>query len=91
MPRYGGLYVIALEYTDHRIAGDRNSVSIDAGSGQIVSAQLAAGLTFEQRFMTSILGTASRIVAGLTGLFVPLQAVSGIVVWLRRRRIWQAT
>jgi uncharacterized iron-regulated membrane protein len=97
MPRYGGLYVVALEYMDHRIAGDRNSVSIDPWSGQTVSAKLAAGLPFEQRFMTanqaihtgSILGTATRIAAALTGLFVPVQAVSGVVLWLRRRRAWQ--
>jgi uncharacterized iron-regulated membrane protein len=99
MPRYGGLYVIALEYMDHRIAGDRNSVSIDPWSGQIVSAKLASGLTFQQRFMSanqaihtgSILGTATRIAAALTGLFVPVQAASGLVLWLRRRRIRQAT
>jgi uncharacterized iron-regulated membrane protein len=99
MPRYGGLYVIALEYGDHRIGGDRNSVSIDPRSGQIVSAKLASGLTFQQRFMTanqaihtgSILGMATRIAAALTGLFVPLQAVSGLVLWLRRRGVRPAT
>ena len=99
MPGYGGLYVIALEYMDHRIAGDRNSVSIDPWSGRIVAAKLAAGLGFQQRFMTanqaihtgSILGTASRIAAALTGLLVPVQAVSGVVLWLRRRRTWQPT
>jgi uncharacterized iron-regulated membrane protein len=95
MPRYGGLYVIALAYRDHRIGGDRNSVSIDPWSGHIVSAKLASGLTFQQRFMTanraihtgSIRGMATRIAAALTGLFVPVQAVSGLVLWLRRGRI----
>jgi uncharacterized iron-regulated membrane protein len=98
MPKYGGLYIIALEYRDHRIAGDRNSVSIDPWSGQIVSANLASGLTFQERFMRanlaihtgSIRGTATRIAAALTGLFVPLQAASGIVLWWRRRRIRRA-
>jgi uncharacterized iron-regulated membrane protein len=95
MPGYGGLYVIALEYMDHRIGGDRNWLSIDPWSGQIVAAKLASGLTLQQRFMSAnqaihtgnILGTPTRIVAALTSLIVPLQAVSGVVRWLRRGRI----
>jgi len=68
MPRYGGLYVIGLEYQDHRIAGDRNSFSIEPWSGQIVTAKLSSGLTFQERLMTanqihtgSIFGMATRI------------------------------
>jgi uncharacterized iron-regulated membrane protein len=35
MPRYGGLYVVALEDRDQRIGGDRNSVSIDSREGKL--------------------------------------------------------
>jgi uncharacterized iron-regulated membrane protein len=49
-------------------------------------------MTLNQAIHTgSILGMATRIAAALTGLFVPVQALSGLVLWLRRRRIWPAT
>ena len=40
MPRYGGVYVVALTYRSNRIAGERNSFSIDPWSGKIISADL---------------------------------------------------
>ncbi len=95
MPRYGGVYIVALTFSDNRIAGDRNSISIDPWNGKIISTSLSAGLSTRDRFMAvneaihtgTILGAPSRVVAALAGILLPVQAVSGLIIWLLRRRI----
>ena len=94
MPRYGGLYVVALAVAQDRLAGERNSVSVDPWSGKIVSASFSNGLTGRERFMVAneamhtgeILGMSGRIIVALTGILLPTQALSGIVIWLCRRK-----
>ena len=94
MPRYGGVYVIALAVAGDRLAGDRNSVSVDPGSGKIVSASFSTDLTARERFTVTneaihtgeIFGMPSRIIVALAGILLPVQALSGIVIWLRRRK-----
>jgi uncharacterized iron-regulated membrane protein len=98
MPRYGGIYVVSLEYAGHRITGGRNSFSIDPWSGKITSADLAAGLTTRERLMTMNdaihtgdgFGLPGRVIVALAGVLLPVQAASGIVMWRRRARIVQA-
>ena len=95
MPRYGGIYVVRLEYADHRIAGGENSFSIDPWSGKIISADLAADLPTRERLMAMNeaihtgdgFGISGRALVALAGLILPVQAASGIVIWLRRGRI----
>lgn len=95
MPRYGGIYVVRLEYAGHRIAGGGNSFSIDPWSGKIVSADLAAGLTTRERLIAineaihtgDGFGISGRVIVALAGLILPVQAASGILMWLRRGRI----
>ena len=95
MPQYGGFYVIGLEYRKNRISGERNSISLDPRSGRIVAARLASGLTFRERFMAvdsaihtaEIWGMPSRIVAAIASILLPLQAISGLFIWLRRKGI----
>lgn len=95
MPRYGGVYVVALTYADNRIAGERSSFSIDPWSGKILSADLSTDLSAQERIMAvneaihtgSLFGMPSRIVVALAGILLPVQAVSGLVIWLRRRKI----
>jgi len=95
MPRYGGVYIVALTFSDNRIAGDRNSISINPWSGRIISTSLSAGLSTRDRFMAvneaihtgTILGAPSRVVAALVSILLPVQAVSGLIIWLLRARI----
>jgi sulfite reductase (NADPH) flavoprotein alpha-component len=95
MPQYGGTFVVALTYADNRIAGERNSIAVDPRSGKIISADLSTDLTATERFMAvdeavhtgSLLGMPSKIVVSLAGILLPVQAVSGLVMWLRRRKI----
>lgn len=95
IPRYGGVYVVALTYADNRIASERNSLSIDPWSGKIISAGLSTDLTARERIMAvnravhtgDIFGMPSRIVVAMAGILLPVQAVSGLVIWLRRRKI----
>jgi len=73
MPRYGGLYVVALAYSGNRITADRNSISVDPRDGRIVATNLSTSLTPRERFMAtneaihtgSILGMSTRILAAL--------------------------
>jgi uncharacterized iron-regulated membrane protein len=94
MPRYGGVYIVALTFSDNRIAGERNSISIDPWSGKIISTSLSAGLSTRDWFMAvneaihtgTILGAPSRVIAALVSILLPVQAVSGLIIWLRRAR-----
>jgi len=94
MPRYGGVYVVALGVAGDRLAGERNSVSVDPWNGKIVSASFSTDLTARERFMVTnqamhtgeIFGMPSRIIVALAGILLPIQALSGIVIWLRRRK-----
>lgn len=95
MPRYGGVYVVALTFSDNRIAGERNSISINPWNGTIISTSLAAELPTRDWFMAvneavhtgTIFGAPSRIIAALVSIVLPVQAVSGLIIWLRRSRI----
>ena len=95
MPRYGGLYVVSLAYSDNRIAAERNSISLDPRDGSIVAMNQSASLTRRERFMAtnealhtgSILGMPTRIVAALASILLPLQVVSGLLIWIRRTNI----
>lgn len=98
MPRYGGVYVVSLEYADHRIAGGSNSFSVDRWTGKIISSDLAVGLTTREWLMTAneaihtgdVFGMPGRLTVALAGILLPVQAVSGLVIWLRRARISRA-
>jgi uncharacterized iron-regulated membrane protein len=95
MPRYGGLYVVSLAYSDNRIAAERNSISLDPGNGRIVAINQSASLTPRERFMATneaihtgnILGMSTRILAALASILLPLQIVSGLLIWIRRTNI----
>lgn len=95
MPQYGGVYVVAVEFPQNRLSGKRNFISVDPSSGTIISMRLSSALSARARFMAingaihtgDIWGLPSRIVASLASLLLPLQAVSGLLIWLRRKGI----
>ena len=95
MPRYGGVYVVALTYADNRIASEHNAFSIDPWSGKIISADLSTDFTARERILAvnravhtgDLFGMPSRIVVALAGILLPVQAVGGLVIWLLRRKI----
>jgi len=95
MPRYGGLYVVSLTYSDNRIGAERNSISLDPRNGRIVAVNQSASLTPRERFMATneaihtgnILGMPTRIMAALASILLPLQVVSGLLIWVRRTNI----
>jgi uncharacterized iron-regulated membrane protein len=97
MPRYGGLYIVSLAYSDNRIAAERNSISLDPRDGRIVAVNQSANLTARERFMATneaihtgnILGMPTRIIAAVASIFLPLQVVSGLLIWIRRTNILQ--
>ena len=95
MPGAGGFYVIALQYPQNRVSGERNFISLDPASGRIMAARVSSDLTFRDRFMAAnraihnctIWGLPSRIVGAVTSILLPLQVVSGLLIWLRRKGI----
>jgi sulfite reductase (NADPH) flavoprotein alpha-component len=95
MPRYGGVYVVALIYADNRISAGSNSLSVDPWSGKIISADLATGLSARERFLArneaihtgEIFGMPGRVIVALAGVLLPMQALSGLLMWLRRGRV----
>jgi sulfite reductase (NADPH) flavoprotein alpha-component len=95
MPRYGGIYFVFLTFSDNRIVAGRNSISIDPWNGKIISANLSTDLSKREWLVAaneaihrgSIFGMPSRIMVALASMLVPVQAVSGLVMWLRRAKI----
>ena len=95
MPQYGGVYIVALTFLDDRIAGERNSVSINPMNGKIIATTRSAELSTRERFMATneaihtgtILGIPGRTIAALVSILLPVQALSGLIMWLRRARI----
>jgi len=93
MPKFGGLYRVSFGKVGRYITGREDSVSIDPHSGEIVAESLAMKSSLRERFMIvngaihtgSILGTTTKFVAAAS-LTIPVQAVSGLLLWLRRRR-----
>ena len=93
MPQFGGSYVIELDDRHNRFTGEQNFISLDPSNGRIISARLSSSLSFGQRFIAlndaihtgNILGLSTKILALVTSLLVPLQAVSGLLIWLRRK------
>lgn len=95
MPQYGGRYVVNLVDVDNRITGGRNSVAIDPRSGNIISESLSSELTHTERLMAwngaihegNAFGLPGRIIAVLASILLPMQALSGLIMWLRRPKI----
>lgn len=86
---------MALEFRQNRVSGGRNFISLDPSRGRIISAELSSAMSSGERFMAvngaihkgSIWGMPSKIVASIASLLLPLQALSGLLIWLRRKGI----
>jgi uncharacterized iron-regulated membrane protein len=95
MPRYGGRYQVSLVKAGNRVLGQRNSVSIDPWSGEVLSASLETDLSVREKVLAwneaihtgTALGMTSRIVVAAASILLPVQAVSGLLIWLRRRKL----
>jgi len=94
MPKYGGLYVVALRYPQDRITGGANQVGLDH-YGKVVSLSRASDLSSGDRILAMIeaihtgdvWGMPSRIVVWVASTMVLVQAFSGLLMWLYRSRI----
>jgi len=94
MPRYGGAYRVNLDLPGDRVAGGRNLIAIDQSSGTVIFSTRSSDLSSSERILATneaihtgeVFGMASRILAWLTCVIVPVQMMSGLVLWLRRKR-----
>jgi uncharacterized iron-regulated membrane protein len=90
MPKYGGLYVVALLNPTDRIAGDGNAVALDPYYGHVVSLSRSSDLSRGDRVLAAneaihtgnILGMPSRIAVWLATIMVLVQVCSGLFMWL---------
>jgi uncharacterized iron-regulated membrane protein len=93
MPKYGGLYQVALQSPTDGIGGGRNVVALDA-FGNLVSATRSGDLSTEEKVLGInqalhtgvILGMPGRVAVALASAMVTLQAFSGLLLWRRRTR-----
>jgi uncharacterized iron-regulated membrane protein len=98
MPAYGGLYQIALLNPYDNVAGDRNLVALDPYQGSVVSLSRSSDLSRGERILAvneaihtrSTFGMPSRIAVWLASTAVFVQASSGLIMWLYRKKIIRA-
>ena len=94
MPEFGGIYRVSFAHRSRFNIGGGDSVAIDAYSAEIVAENLSRNSSLRERFLIvngaihtgSILGTTTKIVAAAACLTIPVQAMSGLLLWLRRRK-----
>jgi uncharacterized iron-regulated membrane protein len=94
MPQYGGAYRVSLDNPRDKMAGERNLVVIDQYSGDVISLTRSAEMSSGERMLAAneaihtgaVLGMPSRIVAWMASVILPVQVISGVFLWLRRRR-----
>jgi sulfite reductase (NADPH) flavoprotein alpha-component len=95
MPKYGGIYQIAFMYPQDKVAGERNLVVLDPYRGSVVSVNRSSDLSRGEGLLAvneaihtgSIFGMPSRIAVWLASIMVFVQASSGLIMWLYRKRI----
>ncbi len=94
MPQYGGFYRVSLDSPTDRIAGENNFIVLDPYSGYVVSLTRSTDLSHVQRILAAneaihrgiVFGMPTRIVAWLTSVMVPVQVISGLLLWWLGRR-----
>jgi uncharacterized iron-regulated membrane protein len=94
MPRYGGVYQIALVSPRDRITGDRNVVVLNPLDGSLLLLSRSSDLSRGDRILAineaihtgSILGMPSRIGVFLASAMGLVQVSSGIIIWLFRKK-----
>jgi uncharacterized iron-regulated membrane protein len=94
MPAYGGAYRVSLDYTPDRVAGDRNMIAVDPYVGTVIFSSRSNDLSPAERILATneaihtgqALGMPTKLLVCLASLIVPVQVISGLLLWLRRRR-----
>jgi uncharacterized iron-regulated membrane protein len=94
VPRGNQVYQIFSHYPEDRTPGGRTRIAIDAYSGSVLtmidSRRAPAGyrlVNLNRALHTGdILGLPSKVVVALASLMMPLQLLTGLVMWIKRRR-----
>jgi uncharacterized iron-regulated membrane protein len=98
MPKYGGVYQVALSDTRDSVGGDRNVVALDP-YGNVVSVMKSASLSRGDRVFVineaihtgNIFGIPTRIGAFLATIAALMQVSSGLAMWMYRKKIMAST
>lgn len=94
VPRGNQAYQILFRYPEDRTPGGRTRIMIDPYSGSVLSVidsrRAPAGyrlVNLNRALHTGdVLGIPSKVVASLASLIMPLQLLTGLVMWAKRRR-----
>ena len=95
MPAYGGVYRVSLLNPNETIASGQNMIAIDQYSGSVISSTRSTDLLLEKRILATteavhtgeIFGMPSKIIMWLASLLLPVQVISGLLMWLRRNNV----
>ena len=87
-------FVIRASYPEDLTSGGRSQVIVDQYSGQVLAAENSRTAPAGSRIVTAnraihtgdIFGTLSKTVMSLASLMMVGQAVTGVMMWVRRRR-----
>lgn len=93
MPRYGGAYRVNLDDPHDKVAGGRNLITVDPYTGSVILSTRATELSAGERILAAnegihtgeVLGMPTRILMWLTSVIVPVQVVSGLLLWWRQK------
>lgn len=94
LPHGNQAYQIFLHYPEDRTPGGRTRIILDPYSGNVLSMidsrRAPAGyrlVNLNRALHTGdVLGIASKVVLSLASLVMPLQLLTGLVLWVKRRR-----
>ena len=72
-----------------------SAIVLDPWSGEALSASLETDLSVREKVLAwneaihtgTALGMTSRIIVAAASILLPVQAVSGLLIWLRRRKL----
>jgi uncharacterized iron-regulated membrane protein len=88
------VYQVFFHYPEDRTPGGRTRVAVDAYNGNVLMAidsrHAPAGyrlVNLNRALHTGdVLGLPSKIIVSLASLIMPLQLLTGLVMWVKRRR-----
>ena len=93
VPAPGAVYQISARYPEDRTPGGRSRIFVDPASGRVLLAEGSRTAPAGSRLITlnraihtgDIFGVPSKIVMSLASLMVVAQAVTGLVMWIKKR------
>jgi uncharacterized iron-regulated membrane protein len=93
VPAPGSVYAISARYPEDLTPGGRSRIYVDPATGRVLLAEGSRTAPAGTRLVTlnraihtgDVFGIPSKVIMSLASLMVVVQAVSGLVMWLKKR------